>query len=69
MCASRTGLHAVILVGGQGLRLRPVTEAVPKPLLPLVEVATITLASASVRNHSNDADFAAASWHDLWLAA
>jgi peptide/nickel transport system substrate-binding protein len=39
------------------------------PLLPLVEVDTITLASASVRNHSNDADFAAASWHDLWLAA
>jgi peptide/nickel transport system substrate-binding protein len=39
------------------------------PLLPLVEVDTITLASTSVRNHSNDPDFAAAGWHDLWLAA
>ena len=39
------------------------------PLLPLVEIDTITLANARVRNHSNDADFAAASWHDLWLAA
>jgi mannose-1-phosphate guanylyltransferase len=42
MCASRTGLHAVILVGGQGLRLRPVTEAVPKPLLPLVDRPLLT---------------------------
>jgi peptide/nickel transport system substrate-binding protein len=38
------------------------------PLLPLVELDTITLASTRVRNHSNDPDFAAASWHDIWLA-
>ena len=29
---------------------------------------SITLASARVRNHSNDPAFLAASWHDIWLA-
>ena len=28
---------AVVLVGGEGTRLRPLTETVPKPLLPLVD--------------------------------
>ncbi|UYN94706.1 MAG: hypothetical protein KIT25_22220 [Enhydrobacter sp.] len=39
------------------------------PLLPLVEHAPVTVAAATVRNHSDDANFAAASWHDLGLAA
>jgi peptide/nickel transport system substrate-binding protein len=38
------------------------------PLLPLVEFDTITLASTQVRNHSTLPDFAASSWHDVWLA-
>jgi NDP-sugar pyrophosphorylase family protein len=30
-------LEAVIMAGGQGLRLRPMTETLPKPMLPLGE--------------------------------
>lgn len=38
------------------------------PLLPLVEHAPVTIASGRVQNHSNDPNFLAASWADLWLA-
>ena len=31
-----TALPAIILVGGQGTRLRPLTERTPKPMLPLL---------------------------------
>ena len=30
-------VKAVVLVGGEGTRLRPLTETMPKPLLPLVD--------------------------------
>ena len=32
-----SSMRAVVLVGGEGTRLRPLTETVPKPLLPLVD--------------------------------
>ncbi len=28
-------MHAVILAGGQGVRLRPYTTSLPKPLMPI----------------------------------
>jgi NDP-sugar pyrophosphorylase family protein len=31
----RAGQHAVILAGGQGVRLRPYTTSIPKPLVPI----------------------------------
>jgi NDP-sugar pyrophosphorylase family protein len=34
-------MKAVVLVGGEGTRLRPLTETVPKPLLPLVDRAIL----------------------------
>ena len=37
--------------------------------LPLVELESITLASVKVQNHSNDPNYLAASWYDIWLAA
>ena len=30
-----TSLHAIVLCGGRGLRLRPLTEDLPKPLVPV----------------------------------
>jgi NDP-sugar pyrophosphorylase family protein len=30
-------MHAVILAGGRGVRLRPYTTALPKPLVPIGE--------------------------------
>ena len=46
-------MHAVVLVGGFGTRLRPLTLTIPKPLLPIVHVSILerlmtTLASGGV---------------------
>ena len=39
------------------------------PNLPLVELESITVASTRVQNHSNDPNYLAASWYDIWLSA
>ena len=43
--------------------------AVEAALLPLVELESITVASTRVQNHSNDPNYLAASWYDIWLAS
>jgi len=34
--------------------------------LPLLELETITVASSKVQNHSNDPNYLAATWYDIW---
>ncbi len=34
-------MKAVVLVGGEGTRLRPITETMPKPLVPLMDRASL----------------------------
>ena len=43
--------------------------AVEAPLLPLVEIESIAVASTKVQNHSNDPNYLAAGWADIWLAS
>src|SRR4030088_1198065 len=47
-------MQAVILVGGQGTRLRPLTSTVPKPLVPLVDRPLITYMLEWLRGHGID---------------
>src|SRR3954469_3733603 len=43
------GREAVLLVGGQGTRLRPLTLTTPKPLLPVAGVPFLTHQLAALR--------------------
>ena len=45
MESSLPDLEAILLVGGQGTRLRPLTLGTPKPLLPTAGVAFLLLRS------------------------
>src|ERR1700674_4610388 len=45
------GLPAVILVGGEGTRLRPLTARVPKPMLPLVDRPLLAYTFEHLRRH------------------
>lgn len=44
-------LTAVILAGGQGLRLRPLTLARPKPIVPLLNIPFLAYQLALLRQH------------------
>jgi mannose-1-phosphate guanylyltransferase len=47
-------MQAVILVGGEGTRLRPLTSTVPKPVVPLVDRPFITFMLEWLRQHGID---------------
>src|ERR671939_305750 len=47
-------MQAVILVGGEGTRLRPLTSTVPKPVVPLVDRPFISFMLDWLRRHGVD---------------
>ena len=47
-------MQAVILVGGEGTRLRPLTSTVPKPVVPLVDRPFIAFMLDWLRGHDVD---------------
>ena len=52
-------MKAVILAGGLGTRLKPFTEAIPKPLLPVGEKAVLEIQIENLRKHG---------FNDIYLA-
>ena len=49
-----SAMQAVILVGGEGTRLRPLTSTVPKPVVPLVDRPFISFMLEWLREHGID---------------
>src|SRR4051794_41876254 len=47
-------MQAIILVGGEGTRLRPLTTTVPKPVLPLVDRPFLVYMLEWLRRHGVD---------------
>src|SRR3984885_3261483 len=47
-------MQAVILVGGEGTRLRPLTSTVPKPVVPLVDRPFISFMLEWLQGHGID---------------
>ncbi len=44
-------MKAIIMAGGEGRRLRPITDSIPKPLLPIGGIPTIVRILSLLRSH------------------
>ena len=44
-------MHAVILAGGKGTRLRPYTTVLPKPLMPIGDMAVLEVVLRQLKRH------------------
>ena len=44
-------MHAVILAGGKGTRLRPYTTVLPKPLMPIGDMPVLEVVLRQLKQH------------------
>lgn len=60
-------MKAVILAGGLGARLKPFTEVIPKPLLPIGEKAVLEIQIEHLRNHGVTEVFLATNYKSNYI--
>lgn len=60
-------MKAVILAGGLGSRLRPFTEVIPKPLLPIGEKSVLEIQIERLKKHGFDEIFLATNYKADYL--
>ena len=60
-------MKAVILAGGLGTRLRPFTEVIPKPLLPIGEKAVLEIQIEHLKQHGFDEIFLATNYKSEYI--
>ncbi len=60
-------MKAVILAGGLGKRLRPLTETIPKPLLPIGEKAILEIQIENLKKHGVEDIFLATNYKSEYI--
>ena len=60
-------MKAIILSGGLGTRLRPFTEVIPKPLLPIGEKAVLEIQIEHLKNNGFDHIFLATNYKSEYI--
>ncbi len=60
-------MKAVILAGGLGERLRPFTQAIPKPLLPIGEQSLLEIQITNLARHGFDQIFIATNYKSEYI--
>lgn len=60
-------MKAVILAGGLGMRLRPFTEVIPKPLLPIGEKAVLEIQIEHLKKHGFDEIYLATNYKSDYI--
>lgn len=60
-------MKAVILAGGLGMRLRPFTEVIPKPLLPIGEKAILEIQIERLKHYGFDEIFLATNYKSEYI--
>jgi NDP-mannose synthase len=60
-------MKAVILAGGLGTRLKPFTEVIPKPLLPIGEKAVLEIQIEHLKQHGFNEIFLATNYKSNYI--